>query len=161
MKKFNFRLQRVIDVREIREKDCQRELASSMGELKLQREMLEAQQAESKQGEESLRRALTSRTNAAGLNALNGWRQWKEEEVVMQQQSTEKQAEVVEGKRKALLQASKERKILEKLKEKRMAEHQNEALRKEQNFLDDIGGQHHRVDRGMDAEALEIVDHNH
>jgi len=152
MKRFNFRLQRVIDVRETKEKECQRELADSMTELKKHREILEAREAESRQSTETLRTALKSKTNAAGLTAINNWKQWNEKKAIQQQQNTDKQAEVVDVKRKALLQASKERKILEKLKEKRMFEYQKEMQLKEQNFLDDIGGQRHQMKQVLEAE---------
>ena len=43
-----------------------------------------------------------------------------------------------------VLEASKNRKALERLREYRLAEHRRESEREEQNFLDDIAGVRHR-----------------
>lgn len=148
MKKFNFRLQRVIDVRETKEKECQRELAKSQFELKKREELLAEEQRELRSSRERLRQALHQSTNIAQLSALDGWRRWKDQAVKIQARHADQQRGVVNVKRKALIQASKEKKILERLKEKRWAEHQALTLQEEQRFLDEVAGRAHKPSSG-------------
>lgn len=139
MKKFNFRLQRVMEVRETKEKECQRELALSQEELNRQENLLEKTVAESKRSREGLRQALEKSSNAGRLTALDGWRERQEKEHRAQSDRTRKQKGEVDRSRKALVQASKEKKILERLRERRRQEHRALTQKEEQAFLDELG----------------------
>jgi flagellar FliJ protein len=139
MKKFKFRLQRVIEVRETKEKECQRELSLSMEELKRRERRLAEETEASSRSEAYLRKALKQSTNAGQLTALDGWRSQKERDVHQQHQRTVEQSGHVDQKRKALIQASKDKKILERLRERRYLEHHKQQQHEEQAFLDEIG----------------------
>lgn len=144
MKRFNFRLQRVIEVRETKEKECQRDLARSLEELNRQEDQLRRVLAESQRSQDGLRQALADRSNAGRLTALDRWRVRQGEVLRHQSDCTEKQRGDVDGKRKALVQASKEKKVLERLKERRLEEHRARNQREEQAFLDELGGRAER-----------------
>jgi flagellar protein FliJ len=139
MKKFNFRLDRVVDVRRTKEKECQRELAQSQAEY--QRQLLRLQEVAeaSDQSNDHLRTALCKKTLAGELNAMHGWSQHQDYELQMQSHRTQEQVGVVEERRGALVQASKDKKVLEKLRERRLTEYHLEAEREAQAFLDELG----------------------
>ncbi len=139
MKKFKFRLQRVIDVRKTKENECQRELSLSKEELKRHEEELEQEMAESSESEKKLRKALKQKINAGGLAALHDYTTWTNKKVQLQSDRTEVQRLEVNLKRKTLIQASKEKKVLERLKEKRFAEHQDQQKKEDQAFMDELG----------------------
>ena len=91
MKKFKFRLQRVVEVRETKEKECQRELSLSMEELKQRERKLAEETEAATMSEDCLRSALKENTNAWQLFALDGWRSQKEQDVREQHHRTEAQ----------------------------------------------------------------------
>jgi flagellar protein FliJ len=139
MKKFNFRLQRVIEVREVKKKECQRDLARSLEDLKLKEKVLQDAADESKNSHEGLRQALCKKANAGLLASLDRWRARQEDEVKVQTVRTEEQRREVDHRRAALILAAKDKKVLERLKEQRMEEHQTHMRREEQAFLDELG----------------------
>lgn len=155
MKKFNFRLQRVIEVREVKKKQCQRELAGSQAELARREELLAEAARESQASSEGLRKALKSPSKAGQLMALEGWRNRQEQEVQARRDQTEEQRLEVDRRRAALILAAKEKKALDRLKERRLEEHRGETLREEQAFLDELGC---RVSRSRQNQDEEISD---
>jgi len=140
MKKFKFRLQRVIEVRDVKKRQCQKELASSQEELAQREKLLEAASQESQASCEGLRRALKTAVKAGELTALDDWRNRQEEEVTMAAVKSEEQRQEVIRRRAALIIAAKEKKVLERLKERRLEEYRSEFLTEEQAFLDELGG---------------------
>jgi flagellar FliJ protein len=139
MKKFDFRLQRVIEVREVKKKQCQRDLAVSQEELARRQKLLEEAALESQAGNDGLRRALKATTKAGQLTALDGWRNRTEDEVQTRTGQTDEQLCEVDRRRAALILAAKDKKALDRLKERRLEEHRGESLREEQAFLDELG----------------------
>jgi flagellar protein FliJ len=139
MKKFNFRLQRVIEVREVKKKQCQRDLALSQEELTRREQLLEQAAEESRSSCERLRHALAAPARARELTALDGWRHRQAQEGVVQEAQTEEQRLEGDQRRAALILAAKDKKALERLKEHALEEHRGETLREEQAFLDELG----------------------
>jgi len=139
MRRFNFRLQRVMEIREMKEKDCQRELARSMEVLNREERQLQNIAGEFQASREGLRRALMKKCTAGLLNSLNGWRNRQEDELKVQTAHTNEQKGRVDQKRSALVTASKKKKVLERLRERRLEEHQTESQQEEQAFLDELG----------------------
>jgi flagellar FliJ protein len=139
MKKFNFRLQRVIDVREIKEKLAQRALGESLCTLKDLETQLDKELQASNRSAEKLRKALNGSIKITELNAMDRWRYLKEEDVQKQTTRTNEQRDVVDQKRQELIQAAKNKKILERLKEQRLEDHRNKSQKEEQSFLDELG----------------------
>ena len=139
MKKFDFRLQRVIEVREIRKKERARELAASQRELENQEKRLREAAAENESSQDGLRQALTRRSNAGLLVTLEKWRRGREEAAHRQARETTQQRQHVDECRESLVIAAKEKEILERLKGKALAEYQSECQHEEQSFLDGLG----------------------
>jgi len=139
MKKFNFRLQRVIDVREIKKKERARELAASQRELEKQEKRLCEAAAECESSQDGLRQALKKRSSAGLLATLEKWRSGREAAAHRQAQETTQQRQVVDGCRESLVAAAKEKEILERLKDRALVGYQSECQHEEQSFLDGLG----------------------
>ena len=139
MKKFDFRLQRVIDVREIKKQERARELAASQRELEDQEKRLREAAAECESSQIGLRQALKKRSSAGLLAALEKWRSGREEAAHRQTQKTTRQRQVVDGCRESLVAAAKDKEILERLKDHALVEYRSECQHEEQSFLDGLG----------------------
>ncbi len=139
MKKFRFPLEQVMEVREIKKKDCQRQLAKSVEELHQAEKKLQEAQENSHSSNEKLRQALQQSAHAGILTSLDRWRRRQEGEMLAQDQRTHQHREQVDHRRAALLLAAKEKRILERLRERRLEEHRDECLKEEQSFLDELG----------------------
>jgi flagellar FliJ protein len=154
VKKFNFRLQRVTEVRQRVEKERQRELALSQGKLKSEELRLQEISEDAERSHAGLRQALGQQKNAGHLLALDCWLSRQLQELEAQAERTREQQDAVEQDRGALIQASKERKVLDKLKERRRAEHRAKVQRAEQIFLDEIG---QRESESLDSFQTHLV----
>lgn len=139
MKKFDFKLQRLLDIREAKEREIQNELAVVVSAQNRER----AKQAELRENVERFRANIRSNWEAGifdGQSAASYGRY--EEEAQKAIAALEKKINALEPKaeeiRKRLVQASTEKKIVEKLKEKKQAEYKLEINRKIAKENDDI-----------------------
>ncbi len=139
MKKFDFRLQRVIDVREIKKKEKARELAASQRELERQEQRLQEATAEYQSSHDGLKQALKKRSSAGLLATLEKWRGRREEEARRQAQQTTEQRRTVDERRESLIVAAKEKEALVRLKDHALGEYRTDCQREEQSFLDEQG----------------------
>jgi len=140
--KKKFRLQKVLDVRELIEKNRQKDFAGAKHNLQIENKELE--QLENKrdgftQSMNTVKKAEVSqfRGNQAYLETLNQAVADKNEMITVLE-------EELEMKRQHLMDASKNRKALEKLKERKTVEAIHEENRIEQNFIDEIAMQRNR-----------------
>ena len=141
-RKNKFHLQKVLEVRELVEKNRQKDLAAAKQNLKIENE--ELHQLESKkdgftQSMNSVKKGDVSqfRGNQAYLETLNRTVGDKHETIGLLEKE-------VETKRQHLLDAAKNRKALEKLKERKKVELIQEESRVEQEFMDEIAIQRNR-----------------
>ena len=132
MKKFNFNLQKVLQLRKFKEEECKIELGQAISNLNMI--------------ENEIKTTAVKRHSAASqrFNATNEIGEWNNY-ILRLDQETERlmekaaQAEiVVEEKRALYLEASKYLKTLEKLKEKRPKEHRKEVTNYQMAEVDDL-----------------------
>lgn len=139
MRKFQFGLQRVLDVREMREKALLAELAAIRAEYERERELLIEMMQSVDECRNILREKLSGncpdeiRETYEFMNGLAA-------RCVEQETVIEKVAERRDAKMAEVIEASKERKALEQLKEQKRIEHAREVERQDQIFMDDIAG---------------------
>ena len=62
----------------------------------------------------------------------------KREDIKKKQEQLEQLEQILDGRREVLLDATKEKKVLESLKEKKKQERKKESAQKEQAFMDEI-----------------------
>jgi flagellar protein FliJ len=151
MKRFQFRLDKVLELRKISEEQAQRRMADAERARTLQEQvLLEAENASL--GQESAVRKQLSAGFKAG-EALLGHRYAikLKRDVREEGDKLVRVVEVVSDRRKELSEAARQKKSLEILRDKRKEEYLVEELRIEQNVLDDEAAQ--RLYRVKDVHA--------
>ena len=149
MKKFQFRYQRVMNVKEQVERQKEQELAEAHRTVSREQARLEdlekkdkhcMQQIESKKSKKKI--------NPVEMEQCYRYLTRLNEEMELQNGRIDDAKRVVEAKRQQLMDAAKEKQILEKLKERRQAAHKTEMMRKEQCVLDDVASVFHDRTKG-------------
>jgi flagellar FliJ protein len=164
VKRFSFDLEKVLNLRKYREQEAKIALGRAVGELSgIENRMKELALLRSRAAGEGFppsgsgelkqdRPALSAayyRNREFYLRRLD----CKKEELL---EAAARAQLKVEEERAAYLEASRERKVLDKLKEKRAAEYRRVLFAEETKTLDDIAGR--RTGRGQDQEGLYAED---
>ncbi len=147
LKRFAFRLQRVLDAKESEEKERQRELGEAQGALLNAEKRLAGLKDDLKEQVKVTRALLKREATVAELRTNDDWQHLLRKKIRMQADEIVKLAEAVEQCRIRLLEVTKEKKVLEKLREKQFEEHQKEMNTIQQNQLDDIGSRSAAITR--------------
>jgi flagellar FliJ protein len=139
MKKFRFRLQKVMEYKEEIEKQRKLDLSKAKQRLYDEEEKLKRLQYQ----DSAYRKQIQEKGKAERIDPreMDLYYQYlKALHVQMKHQNgcIIEAKEVMEEKRKILLEATKERKILEKLKEKKHVEYNSDTARRERFVLDDV-----------------------
>jgi flagellar FliJ protein len=138
-KKFQFRLQQVLNYRKQTEESRVRELAEAKGSLLRHEELMKAHEAEQTELIDQYRGMEESGSFKVEEAVFLGERQ---AQLLKRGQTDQKRAgalaDFVEEKRKTVIAASKDRRLLENLKDRQQAQHAGEEARDEQKFLDEI-----------------------
>ena len=134
MKKFSFRLEKVLSLRAFKEKEAKVELGRAVAEVESIQQQLE--QVARERFEQNKARSGNSNIHDLQIiehyiNRLDLRKEELLEELVQAQL-------IVEEKRRILNEAMKETKVLSKLKEKKQAVHRKEVLLDAEKTLDDI-----------------------
>lgn len=137
MKRFRFRLERLLELKAHREREALNRLAEATGHcVRLARGIRQAEEA----GREALRaqRAGVGRVDMELLGYREHYLAWlREQRRRLARELVERQKKRQEEQAR-YLQASKERKVLDKLKERRAAEHHRQARTEEFEVADDL-----------------------
>ncbi|MCD4828108.1 MAG: flagellar export protein FliJ [Candidatus Cloacimonetes bacterium] len=141
MKKFEFSLQKVMEVRQTEEKVLQRVLADARHKLLEAREDLEALLHKLDQHLERKGKMHSVTMNSARYMLLQNYIQLLEENIdISRKRIVELEKEENEAREK-LLEKSKQKKAIEKLRDNRFDEYRREMKKEEQVFLDEITAQ--------------------
>lgn len=132
MEKFQFSLEKILDYRWIQENEAKREYASAQKVLNEQEEILRQLIAEKGELME-IRETTVNRMQIQQWYLLD-----LNQKLTETVQTINELKHFVELKLQAYITAQKERKVLEKLSEKQMAEHQLAVNREEQKMLDEM-----------------------
>ncbi len=143
MKKFTFRLNKILDLRKWREKTQQQKFAQAQVEKQVAaREHDEAVEAANNHIRES--RSKTNKSFSVSDALLNHHYQEKlTRETIDRKKDLETAEEELENERATLVKRSRDRQVLEKLHERRLDEFTREFNRVEQAELDDDAGRRH------------------
>ena len=141
---FQFRLERVRELREHAEDQAREELASSL-HLRMKGEAMLRAAAESVNGAQRARRE-SSVTDLSGsdLLALQAYLERAERARESAELQLGRQDAEVDARRAALTARSQERQVLERLKERRREDHNREMGRREGALLDEMALSSHR-----------------
>ncbi|MCD6317719.1 flagellar export protein FliJ [Candidatus Aerophobetes bacterium] len=139
MKKFTFPLQSLLDYRQRKENRLKKELSEIKKEWEKEREILEKFQINKKKCEQELREKRESKEINISLILLY---QSHLDRIINQiAKQKRKVADIslkLKNKRKQIIEASKERKIVEKLREKKWLKFTEAIEKAEQHFIDEI-----------------------
>jgi flagellar FliJ protein len=135
MKRFNFQLQKVLELRKFREDEARVELGRAISALS----EIENRIAENARcrGHAAAERFADAANSAAMLSWDNYMRRLEQESEKLAREAARAEL-AVEEKRGLYLEASRELKVLEKLKEKREQEYRKEFFAAETAELDDL-----------------------
>ena len=160
MKRFTFRFQRILEIKERIEDARRAELGEVMAVLNREMEQLstlyETQATYQNMGDLPVDKRVD--TSLLGVSAR--YTERLKGEIHEQIEHLEKIEAVVENKRQKLLEATRERRVYEVLKERAEKAHRREANRREQIQLDEVGEQiyvRRKSDR-VEIEAKELRD---
>jgi flagellar FliJ protein len=134
MKRFQFNLQKVLDLRAYREQDAEIELGRAISRLTGLRDRLKALAEERSQ---TAAGRFTRSNSAEDMLAYDRYitRLDSQKERLLEEAAAAEFA--VSEKRETYLAASRDRKVLDKLREKRLEEYRKLALREEVKLTDD------------------------
>lgn len=149
-KSFKFRLQRLLEIRVMREKQAQQELLVRRHRLEEEHQKLQKLIAE----EQALIDRMTPRpgqfVDIEDMRLCEHAAKLKREEQVSQQDNIAAAERAVQQQIEVVKQAGIDVKALEKLKEKQKEEFHEEMLREEAVFLDDLASQQY-IRQGNEA----------
>ena len=148
MKKYSFRLQPVLDIREKTLEDKRLEMAQVIQLLNEQLKGLEkliAKQASYKDELESL--SLEDDLNVFALANFKNYMVNLQEQITQQEHNIENTKKALRVKQEAVNEALKDVKVLEKLKEKQSQKFYKDIEMKEANEIDDISTARYRLKR--------------
>lgn len=135
---FKYKLEPILNLKEKMEDNKKRELG-------LANQLYESAKTEKAKLVEARNKAYeeakiqnSNRVNIEHLKQLNQYLNYMKQEIHHKEQEIIKSAIKVDEKRSELIEAVKERKILENLKEIKLEEYKEEETRKENNIIDEI-----------------------
>jgi flagellar FliJ protein len=133
MKKFNFRLQRVLDFRNVGKKEKELELARENARLQEAEQQLRALE------EVYMQQAIgEGEMTMADLMMRGEYSEYLRDAIELQQVYVEQAIEAVEAARDAYIEKAIEAETLETLKKKRIEEHKEEVRHDERKELDKL-----------------------
>lgn len=137
MRKFKFNLQRVLDYRESIEEKLLMELAA----VRARHDREVAKLAEITRHRDRFRRRMKERLSAGDPEEIRRAHHYMEDlvrQIKAQQVAVTEAAEARQSKTAEVVEAAKDRKVLERLRDYRLVEHTSETRALEQKFLDDV-----------------------
>ncbi len=137
MKRFNFRLKKVLKHREIVENLKKEKLGKAKSELKRERDLLRKMEDQRRRTREELKERRSVQISLPEALLYEAYLERVDEEVNQQVTKAAQLSQKVQKTREDLLQASQEKKVVEKLKERREEEYTNELRRFEQGMSDE------------------------
>lgn len=141
---FQFRLERVRELREHAEDQAREELASSLA-LRMRGEAMLRAAAESMNGaQDARRRSAAGQASGAELLALQAYLERTERARESAELELGRHDAEVDARRAALAARSQERQVLERLKDRRRSDHAREHERREGALLDEMALTMHR-----------------
>lgn len=142
MIRFQFRLQRVLELRKRKEEEKERELAHLKKMLNEAEEFLEELKNESSKVSEAIGRLHQNERQSLDMQELLRYYDYLERmqrDIVSQIDAIETIIVNINRKRQELVEASKERQIIEKLKENKYKKFKDYVDQWENRFIDEMG----------------------
>lgn len=140
MRRFSFRLESLRRLRVAQEEERKRAFGAAAKLYHEEKETLRALKDRERKASEILMKELALGCHAEVVAAMNDFLRGHAERVRAQEKRAEESRERMEEERRLLVEASRERKVLDKLRQRALDQHLYEASREEQGFLDELAG---------------------
>ena len=152
MKRFKFRLEPLLKLRAYREKEEQKAHATASHKVLSQEESLEKINSDCHTNQNDLRQFLSGSLDMAKLSIFSRYFVKLKKEELLGREMLKVFQRDAEQKRQQLLEATKQRKIFEKLKEKHQEKHHKQFEFADQKEIDEIGIQMNGPNSGQKTE---------
>jgi len=136
MKKFKFRLQNVMDLKEKREDEAKRNYATALGEFQTEKDKLSSLVQKLILFNVEFEDKISK--NPENISYYYQYREKLNEDIHKQRHVLDQVSQKLENAKKQLMDVRKERKKIEKIKEKDFEKYIETAKKIEQNFIDEI-----------------------
>lgn len=153
MKRFRFRLERVLNAKEAIQSVRQVELAGARARLEAEEGVLASILSSLRGYEDEYRNMATGGIAPWSLSWAAGYLNHLDGEAEAQELRVENGRDEVEICRQRLIEARQETRVLENLRAKRRNEHVAAMFKEEQCVLDEVGGIRHAMTKGPGAAA--------
>ena len=138
MAKFVFNMQGLLNIKEKLEEQSKTEYGKALNKLEKEKNILLNLENSKKQNIVNFRESINKGVKPNYIKNINQFISLIDKKIEEQIENINKAEEIVEQKRLILLNAMKERKVLEALKEKEKENYFREELKKEQKIIDEI-----------------------
>ena len=138
MAKFNFKLQSVLDLKVQMEDNKKNEFGSAVQKLEYEKKVLENIKHEKEKNIDVFGNELKNKAKVSTIRQINNYICLLGQKIEVQKENVNKASDIVDKKREELLEAVKERKIMDKLKEKEYCLFLKQELKEEQTIIDEI-----------------------
>lgn len=152
MRRFGFRFQRILEIKERLEESAKIALGEVIAVLNREQDQLAALQQTRRSYRQASQRLPDAQLDSSLLGLNASYLQRLQREAEEQQEHIARVEVIVEDRRQKLLAATKDRRIYEILKERAWEAHHHEQQRQERILLDEAGNQLY-VRRGSEARS--------
>ena len=148
-KKFDFKLQGVLDLIKMKEDLLGQDLAKLLRELLAEKNKLEIFNSDYNDTRVRLEEELTENLDLKKISFFNDYLRFLVGEIKNKKKMVSLMEEVIAIKRKELEKVMKDKNVMDKLKDKRLIEYKSDVLRQEQKVIDEIGTQRFIYKKGV------------
>lgn len=143
MKKFRFRLDKVVDVRDIEERQAQKNLAGAQHERQIAERAHDDAKDELVKSDMKRRDQIKKGFSAGEAVTRHLFQRRLVDDVAEKKTVVDKKSENVKQRRDILIDVNRKRQALQSLRDKRLSEHNQTEGRKEQSELDGQAARRH------------------
>ena len=149
VKRFDFKLQGVLDLIRMKEDLLGQDLAKLLRELLAEKNKLEIFKNDYNDTRLRLEEELTENLDLKKISFFNDYLRFIDKEIKDKKKLVMLMEEVVAIKRKELEKVMKDKNVMDKLKGRKLTEYNSDVLRQEQKVIDEIGTQRFIYKKGV------------
>ncbi len=149
VKRFDFKLQGVLDLIKMKEDLLGQDLAKLLRELLTEKNKLEIFKNDYNDTRLRLEEELTENLDLKKISFFNDYLRFIDKEIKNKKKLILLMEEVIAIKRKELEKVMKDKNVMDKLKGRKLTEYKSDVLRQEQKVIDEIGTQRFIYKKGV------------
>ena len=159
MKRFEFRLERLLSYRRRKKQTQSIEVARSFATVQHEQGRLDALHGQHSVAQDGLRRFRAGTLDANQVLRTEAYDSWLRRNIAGQTRQVQAAEERLDTDRETLTTLARDEKVLDRLRERQAGEHRRETLHANAAELDEIGSVRHQMSRDASHETTEDSDH--